>query len=318
MLAYGPLFFGLLVAAAVLLGFAALWRVMRSRDPVDARLQDYGTDAQGLLGDSSDLFVMGRRRTWPGVNRLLAGFGLGPQLALLLARADVPLSAAEYALIVLGLAVLGLVVGTLRSGLLVGLALAVLGGALPLLFLRFRARRRQQAFTDQLPEVLTLLVGGLRAGYGLSQAVEMLVDNLPPPASTEFARVLHAVELGLPVQQALGDMADRVGTDDIALVVTAINAQYEMGGNLAQTLETISQTVRDRLRLLREIRVLTSQQRFTGYVLAVWPIFLAVAIYLINADYMRRLLELPWLIAVAIVMQILGFLVIRRIVDIEV
>jgi tight adherence protein B len=239
---------------------------------------------------------------------------------MLLSRADVGLTAAEYTLIIVGVVVAGFLIGALRAGALVGLALGVVCGFLPILYLRFRAGRRQRAFTEQLPDTLTLLIGGLRAGYGLTQALDTLVDNLPPPSSTEFARVMRAIGLGLPVQQALSQMADRVGTDDIALVVMAINAQYEMGGNLAQTLETISETVRDRIRLLRDIRVLTAQQRLTGYILLVWPIVIGVGIYLLAPDYMSRLFEpgMFWLPIGAVVMMIVGFLVIRRIVDIEV
>ena len=147
---------------------------------------------------------------------------------------------------------------------------------LPLLYLRSRRRRRQRAFSEQIPEILTLLVGALRAGYGLSQAMGVVVKQLAPPASVEFGRVIRAVGLGLPIDRALTDMANRIGTDEAGMIVTAINVQHETGGNLAQTLDTIGDTVRDRLRMKREIRVLTSQQRLTGYILVALPIGLAV------------------------------------------
>jgi tight adherence protein B len=194
-------------------------------------------------------------------------------------------------------------------------------GGLPLLYARWRQGRRQRAFTAQLPDVLTLLVGGLRAGHGLSQSLETVVQQVLPPASTEFSRVMRAVELGLPVQKALGDMAHRVGVDDLDLVVTAINVQYEMGGNLAETLDVIADTVRDRIRILREIRVLTAQQRYTGRILAVLPLVVGFGLFVLNPGYMGRLFEPGWiraLPAAALLMQIAGFLVIQRIVDIEV
>lgn len=317
---YGPLLAGVLVAVSVLIGFQALWRYTRIRNPVESRLQEYGVSEEELRTAGAEAPVTGRRRGWPGVNRLLAGFGLGHRLATLLARADVQLTAAEYTLIMLGLGLIGFLVGTVRAGALLGLVIGIVCTLLPFIYLRMRANRRQKAFTEQLPDVLTMLVGGLRAGYGLNQSLEMLIDNLPPPASTEFARVMRSVGLGLPIQQALSEMAARVGVDDLSLMVTAINAQHEMGGNLAHTLETIGETVRDRLRLLREIRVMTSQQRLTGYILAVWPFVVGLAIFLINPDYMRRLFEpgMWWLPAIALGMQIVGYLVIRRIVDIEV
>lgn len=317
---YGPLLFGVLVALAVLVGFFALWRLVRSRDPVDARLLQYGVTGDELRVADPKALEPSRRRTWPALNRLLAGFGMGQRLAKALTLADVPLTSAEFALIMAGAGVVGFLIGTLRGGAGLGLVLGAVCILLPIMYLRMRKNRRQRALTEQLPETLTLLVGGLRAGYGLNQSLEMLVDNLPPPTSDEFARVNRAVSLGLPMQQALADMADRVGIDDLGLIVTAINAQHEMGGNLAQTLETIGETVRDRLRLLREIRVMTAQQRFTGYVLAVWPFAIALGIYLLNPDYMRRLFEpgMLWLPITALVMMVLGYIIIRRIVDIEV
>jgi tight adherence protein B len=316
----GPLFFGLLVALVVLVGFAAVWRTLRSTDAVDARLKEYGIRVGQPLDAEPDQDTARRRFALPTVNRLLAGFGFGPRLAKTLTRANVPLTAAEFAVIMLGAGMVGFFVGTVRLGPLLGLPLGLVAGYAPFVVVSYKAGRRQRAFVDQLPDVLTLLVGALRAGYGLSQALQALVDQLPPPASEEFARVTRAVGFGLSVQQALNEMAERVGTDDLDLVVTAINVQYEMGGNLAQTLDTIGETVRDRIRILREIQVLTAQQRITGYVLAVWPLVVAFAIFLINPGYAKRLLEpgMRWLPAMAVVMQILGFLLIRRIVDIEV
>jgi len=264
---------------------------------------------------------MRRRAAWSQVRRLLAGLGLGPRLATALGRADLPLTAAEFTVIILGAGFLGFVIGTVRLGPALGLALGAICAYLPMLYVRQRERRRQRALTMQLPEVLTLLVGGLRVGHGLSQALEGVIRQVSPPASTEFARVMRAVELGVPVQRALSDMANRVDIDDLDLVVTAINVQYEMGGNLAQTLEVIADTVRDRIRILREIRVLTAQQRFTGYVLAVLPIVVGVGIFMLNPQYIRRLFEPGWirlLPAAALLMQGVGFVVIRRIVDIEV
>ena len=318
---YGPLLFGLLVALAVLIGFVALWRTVRSRDPAEARLDEYGVGGQHDVGADSDADAPAPRRPWSGANRLLTGFGLGPRLAAALVLADLPVTAAEFMLIVLGAGGVGFLLGTMRLGPALGLALGALCGCLPFLYLRLAQQRRQRALTDQLPQVLTLLVGGLRAGYGLSQGLATLVEQLPPPSSTEFGRVTRAMELGVPVERALSQMAERVGTDDLALVVTAINVQYEMGGNLAQTLEIIGETVRGRIHMLREIRVLTAHQRFTGYVLAAMPLAFAFLRFSRGPEVLNRLFEpgLPRLMLIAaVVMQVLGFVVIRRIVDIEV
>jgi tight adherence protein B len=317
----GPLLFGMLVALTVMIGFVALGRVVPTQDPIEARLKEYGVSEREPVSGDTDAHATRRRAAWPGVNRLLAGFGLGPRLATALARADLPLTAAEFALIMVGAGAAGFLLGTVRMGLGLALALAAIFGYLPILYLRSKQNHRQRAFTDQLPDVLTLLVGALRAGYGLTQSLEMLVEQLPPPASVEFARVMRAIGLGLPVHRALSEMAERVGSDDLDLVVTAIGVQYEMGGNLAQTLDTIGDTVRDRIRILREIRVLTAQQRLSGYILAVVPPFLGLMLFVLNPEYMSGLLEPGWirlLPIAAVLMQVAGFLVIRSIVDIEV
>ncbi len=149
----------------------------------------------------------------------------------------------------------------------------------------------------------------------------LLVDEMSDPASKEFARVTQAITLGVPVQRALADMAGRVGSSDWDMVVTAINVQYETGGNLAQTLDTIGYTVRDRIRLLRDIRVLTAQQRLTGYVLALLPFFVGFCMFIISPQYISRLFEPGWIRLLpvgAIILEIIGFLIIRRIVDIDV
>jgi tight adherence protein B len=315
-----PILVSVLAGLAILLVFMALWVLLQERDPVEERLEEYA----GVGDFGAAAYAVGdvtRRYYDSKLMRFLAGFGLGPKLALLLTRANVPMTATEFTLIVVGLAVLGFVAGTLRLSPWLGLAMAAIMAVLPVVIVRVRWRRRLRAFTEQLPDMLTLLVGSLRAGYGLSQSIEVLVDRMPPPSSEEMENVMRAVNLGLPIQRALTDAVERIGSDDFNLVVVAINVQYETGGNLAETLEIIAETVRDRLRILSEIRVMTTQQRFTGYVLGFLPMAVAVFLFFVNPGYITRLLEPGWVRILpigALVMQVLGFLVIRQIVDIEV
>jgi len=313
------LLFGILLALLVLLGFLALRRRLEARDPVDARLKQYGVT--GEVAEAATGGTDARPRTWPVTTRLINGFGFGPKLAADLVRADVPLTAAELALIAVAAGLGGFFLGGWRGGLLIGLALGLVCGYLPIFYVRSRGGRRAQQLTDQLPDVLTLLVGALRAGYGLPQAIGLLVEQLPPPASVEFGRAMRAIGLGMPVQRAVNQMADRVRSDDLDLVVTAINVQYEVGGNLVQTLGTIGGTIRDRIVMKREIRSLTAQQRLTGYVLAALPIFLAIGFSIINPGFLDPLFapgRIRLLPVGAVVLEIMGFLVIRKIVDIEV
>ncbi len=309
-----------LVAVAVLLGFVGFWRLVTTIDPMESRMQDYAgaediLTAEQMEGGGRDGGLRAR------LARLVMGLGLAPQLAEALSQADVPFTAAEFALLMVGTAALGFVVGLVRLGPILGLVLGALGGALPLVYLHMVRGRRQRAFTEQLPDMLTLLVGGLRAGHGLSQALDTLTDQMSPPVSTEVERVLRAVRLGVPMDRALSDMAERVGTEDARLMVTAIIIQRESGGNLAETLDIISDTLRDRVRVQRELMTLTAQQRMSGIVLALLPVFLALAIFMISPAFFQPFMEPGWprlLPAAAVVMMIVGFLVMRRILDIEV
>lgn len=321
MIISAPFLVSLLGSSAVLLIFFALWLLLRARGPVEERLDQYGAGnyaaaTHPMAGGSGQ-----QRYFSSGFKRFLAGLGLGPRLGLALVRADLPLTAAEFTLVIIGLSVLGFALGTIRFSPWLGLGLAPLFGALPVVYLRIRQRRRLRVFTEQLPDMLTLLTGALRAGYGLTQSLEILVERLPAPISDELARVTRAINLGTPIKQALHDMAERVGSDDLDLIVIVITVQHDIGGNLAETLEIIGETVRDRLQILREIRVLTAQQRFTGFVLALLPLVAAFLIFMVNPEYISRLFEPGWvrlLPIIAVVLQLMGYYVISRIVDIEV
>jgi len=316
----GPLLFGAAVGLCVLIGFVATWRMLGRRDPVTTRLREFGVSERDLTSPAGISDTAGRLR-WSGTNRMLSASGLGPRLAFALVQADLPLTAAEFALIMVMFFLASALIGALRLGLPLGILIGLLLACLPLLYLNSRRRRRQRAFSEQIPEILTLLVGALRAGYGLSQAIGVVVKQVAPPASVEFGRVIRAVGLSLPIDRALTDMANRIGTDEAGMLVTAINVQYETGGNLAQTLDIIGDTIRDRLRMQREVRVLTSQQRLTSYILVALPIGLAFVLRMLNPSYIQQLFQ-PGLMRIVLVgvllMWIVGFLVIRRIVDIEV
>ena len=273
-----PLAFSVLLAAAVLLGFIGLWRLSNVEDAIEARLSQYGGAGTTVAGQSPSGTDS---KGFPGLNRALGQMSVGGSIANRLSRADVPLTVAEFLLIALILAAILGVLGWSRGGFLLAAVLGATGIFLPVIYLNIKAGRRRDAFTGQLPDLLTLLVGALRAGYGVTQAMDMLVGRMPKPASVEFARVMRAVNLGIPVNRALNDMADRAGSDDLFMIVTAVNVQAELGGNLAQILDTITETIRERIRIKREIRVLTAQQRMTGYLLAFMPIGFAVAVSLL-------------------------------------
>lgn len=311
------LLFGVLVALSVLTGFIAFWRVMATDDPVEARLKEYGMLAEVMRSarakdDGNQL---------PTVTRLLNSFRLGRTLTPMLTLAGVALTPAEFVLIILGLGLMLALIGWWQGSPLIGLALGASVLPMSLMYLRYRREQRRKALTGQIPEMLTMLVGALRVGYGLTQALDIVREQSPAPLSQELARTLRAINLGAPLPRALDEMAERSGSDDMVLIVTAMNIQYELGGNLAQTLEIIEDTIRSRIRIKREIKVFTSQGLFTGLLLGLLPVGVAAIMLVLNPAYMGRLFE-PGLgrtiLAAAAMMQIIGFVVIRRIITIEV
>lgn len=312
------------VLAAILVGlamfslFMAIRQMIPVKDPVEERLREYGLTEYIRSGGRHQ---EERPERFHLLEQLAQGFGLAEKWRAMLLRANVPMTVGEFAALLLGLCAVGFVVGALRGGPLVGAMVAGVFCFIPFFYMKQRQAKRKQAFAAQLPDVLTLLVGSLRAGYGLSQAIELLSREVPDPAATEFQRVVRSMSLGLPLQKALQLMAERVESDDFDLVVTAITVQYEMGGNLSTILDNISSTIRERVRVLREVQVLTAQQRMTGNVLAGLPVFLAVALSFISPGYFEPFFEPGWpriLPLFAGGMIAIGFLIIRKIVDIKV
>lgn len=315
----GPLIFALLIGGLMAFVFVVLWRATLANDLADTRIRNLGQTVS--LDDQPDNSAASMRKALSPLTRLVNGFSFGPRLAASLSAADLSLTVSEYTLVIVLVAALGFALGWWRGGLLLGTVFAAVLGYIPIFYLGYRVKQRRAAFANQLPEMLTLLVGSLRAGHGLSQALNNLTEQMPKPASVEFGRVMRAVNLGLPVSRALNDLAQRIGTSEIDLVVTAIVVQNELGGNLATTLDTISDTIRDRIRMKREIRVLTSQQRLTGGLLALMPVALALGLTLISPGYMNPFFAPGWVRIMpvgAVIMQILGFLAMRKIMDIEV
>jgi len=311
-----PMAIAMLAGLAVLLMFVALWRRYGARDLVEARLGEYGQIADPVVATRQASTSL-KDRLGDGIRRLTWAQGLAESLR----QADVPYTAVEYGLIMLALGAVGFVFGMARAGLMLGIPLGAAGIFLPILYLKQKGQKRRNLIADQLPDVLTLLTGALRAGYGLSQALAVVADQAPEPSRSEYVRVQQAVELGLPLQQAMSDMADRVGSDEVDLFVSVINIQFELGGNLAETLDTIGDTIRDRIRLQREIRTQTAQQQLSGYVLVALPVVLGLGITIISPGFMDPLFE-PGITRIMligmVVLEILGFIIMRKILDLKV
>ena len=239
-----------------------------------------------------------------------------------LARANVKLRVQEYYLIRIGLAIgLFLVVGILRGFFPMGLVGGVVGYFLPRIWVSRRIGGRLSAFNKQLPDTITLLSNSLRAGSSFLQSSELVSRESPPPVSEEFGRVVREVNLGLTMEQAMANMVRRIKSDDLDLMVTAINIQQQVGGNLAEILDTIAFTIRERVRIKADVQTLTAQGRYSGYLVAFLPIGIAGALNVINPSFMQPLFEETLgriLLGVGGVMMMIGFFMIQKITNIEV
>lgn len=264
------------------------------------------------------------------------GFGEGMRAQL--RKADLKLTVAEYLLLHLVTFVLAGLVGYVifsspdrpQVSLFLAAVSAFAGLFVPRIWVGMQRNRRLNQFNQQLSDVLNLWVNSLRAGYSVMQSLEAIAGEAPDPSSTEFKRVVQEVQLGIPVETSLDHMLERMESDDLDMVFTAVNIQREVGGNLAEILDVISHTIRERVRIQGEIRTLTAQGRLTGYILSGLPIILALFLYAINPDYMGRLFSGPpfiggsqvpcgfVIITIGLIMIAIGSAVIRRIVDIEV
>ena len=307
---------GILVGVAVLVLLYGLGQSMVPRDEIDERLDEW-IQAERKAGRGEEAQSLMER-----VDRSVQNRGFGAKLRDDLTQADLALTVTEYlAIRVAILAVFSLVGYFLQRNLLTAALLGLVGYVLPLFYVRMRQRQRLRAFKSQLPDVLDHLVGSLRAGYGLLQAVEWVAMQIPNPAGYEFERVIREVQLGRGVMEALDSMVRRIPSDDLALIVTGIKIQYEVGGRLADVLEIVAHTIRERVRIQREINVLTAQQRYSGYVLIVLPIALALFLMILNPEYEMRLFDPGPTLCIPVgagLMMIVGFFAMRRIVDIEV
>ncbi|MFL5947456.1 MAG: VWA domain-containing protein [Gaiellaceae bacterium] len=258
----------------------------------------------GLFRATEQAFA--HRRVWLKLQRKLE-------------RADLPLRTVEFAYLIVGS---GFVVGVFAAlsgrsslGILIGFAI---GGAIPYGFVAFKARRRMNAFEDQLPDLLVTLAASLKAGHSFKQGIQTVVDEGQEPASKELGRVISDTRLGRPMDEALADTAERIGSKNFAFVITAVTIQRQVGGSLAGLFDMVADTVRQRQQFARKIKGLTAMGRASAYVLIGLPFFVAFAMTLMNPSYMDPLYNTSTghtLIMVGLVMMAFGSLILKKLVS---
>jgi len=326
------------VAAAAIFLIAIGIATSGSGTAVSARLERYasGKDkAAATTGQGGIQDMLASSAALSQLNRVVEQRDFGANLARDIARADLKLKPSEFLAIwavsiigvPLAMVVFSLGLPALRNPLFLVVG-ALIGFLLPRFWLSRRKAGRLNAFNKQLPDTITLLANALRAGSSFLQAIELVVRESRPPISTEFSRVIREVNLGLPFEQALENMVRRVRSDDLELMATAISIQHTVGGNLAEILDSIAYTIRERVRIKGEIRTLTAQQRLSGYVVGFLPIGLAAFLFIAAPNFMDAMflnppsvLGLPAGVVLLLFggfMMFIGFMLIRKIVDIEV
>jgi tight adherence protein B len=311
---------GLLVLAiAVLLGKREA-KVQRQLAGYD--LPDLGeVDGGGGGGGSGSPETAVVQQAVAVTSRIAEHYGFLTRVEALLEEADIPLRAGELLFYTPAFGILLFLLLAVLVGPLVGLIGAVVLCVVPFAFLNNRVRARRLKFERQLPDTLTLLASSLRAGFSLMQGLEAVAQEIADPMQKELQRVFTEVRLGRPVEDALGDAADRMNSNDLRWTVMAIRIQREVGGNLAVLLDTVSDTMVKRERVRRELRALTAEGRLSAVVLSLVSPVLALMIWLIQPEYLRPLFHDAIGIAgliLAVGLSIIGWFWLRRIVDIEV
>jgi tight adherence protein B len=313
-----------LAALTVALYYFVSRDTQKYRDRIEERmkqmLHEHGADAskrelellkQELLSDI------------PAFHRLMLRFQVFNQLQEILRQADVKIvNVNQFILLSLLLGVLGGLILFFFSGSLIAMLMGTIVLAIaPLMFVRRKRRKRFQHFIEQLPDALELMIRSLQAGHSFSSALQMVATEMPEPISREFGKAYEEQNLGLNIKIALENLVERMPILDLKLCVTAVLIQREIGGNLSEVMHNISHTIRERFRIQGEIRVKSAQARLSGYIISALPAFLFFWINLINPNFMKPLYEYEYgmhIIVGAIVMQVVGWLIIRKIVSIEV
>jgi len=270
-----------------------------------------------------------------GLRAKKAGHQASPYLESLAAnlnQADMPLRPFEYLLLQVGLAVVGLIIGSQLLGFVhSAIILGLVGFLAPMIVMRMRQHSRRMKFSRQLADALMLLAGALRSGYSFIKGLELVAAEMGDPMSKELKRALREIQIGNTVDQSLMDLSKRVANTDMEIVICAYLIQREVGGNLTELMEKVAETIRERFRIRGDIRTLTAQGRLSGVIVSLLPFALSGFIILVNPSYFDPLLHSPmvrlglWsvpegmvVIGFALFMQIIGALWIYRIVSIKI
>jgi tight adherence protein B len=315
------IFVFLVVSGTIVAGYLAVTRLpgALATRRMDQRLRDVSMPAWGTSEELEETVIKANvAGPLPALDRMVAS----SWMQRLIEQSGVNTTPSALLFISVGIAAaLGVTTYLFTSRALIPMLFTIAGLVAPTLYLVRRRVTRFKRFEEQFPEALDLLSRAIRAGHAFQTAMGMVADELPPPVGPEFRKTYDRQNFGLPLRDALNELTERVSILDVRFFVTAVLIQRETGGNLAEILDNLAQVVRERFKILRQVRVHTAHGRFTGYVLLALPAALGVALVFINPDLMRLLFQERMghmLLAGAMVLQTVGFFWIRAVVKIEV
>lgn len=314
----------LLIFLSITIGGYALAAWFQHRNDAERALAARVAAMTGALSDAAPASVLKDRRLSriAFLNGLLERMALTRPMVRLIRQAGLRKRAGEVLLYVPLLASIGFLLNQLLQGNFVsGLMFAALGGSMPLMVLQRMRRKRARQFGEQLPDALDLIEAALRAGHGLVSAFGVVAEEFPDPIAEELREVCDEVRLGLPLRDALHNLMDRIDDADLPILVVGILVAEDSGGNLAEVLDNVAHTIRERFKLLRDINVMTAQGRFSGLVLTSLPFLVGGAMLLLNYKYFSPMLDTEsghHLLLYAFLSVVSGHLLIRRIVQMPV
>lgn len=239
-----------------------------------------------------------------------------------LAKADIPLRGEEFILInILSGIIPAVLLGVIFTNVALAIVICIAGLIIPRMIIKVAKQKRVVRFNNQIGDALVIMSNSLRAGFSFLQSMEMVSKEMPSPIADEFSRTLREMNFGTPTEESMTNLAKRIDSDDLDLVVTAVLIQRQVGGNLSEVLDNISHTIRERIRIKGEIKTLTAQGRMSGMIIGFLPLGICAILFVINPSYMMTLFTNVvglFIVGVGIISQMIGLFIIKKVVDIEV
>lgn len=316
----------LLIFFSIFMLVLGLYRLVAANQIlVNQRVEKYTSKDMHTISDKIKMNVKtgtNMKNLFKQISKIFAAKSYTRSIEVELAKADIPLRGEEFVLInILTSIVPALFIGFIFTNIALGFIICIAGFILPRMFVKVAKQKRVVKFNNQIGDALVVMSNSLRAGFSFLQAMEMVSKEMPAPISDEFSRTLREMNFGTPTEEAMTNLAKRIDSDDLDLVVTAVLIQRQVGGNLSEVLDSISHTIRERIRIKGEIKTLTAQGRMSGMIIGFLPIGICAILFVINPTYMMTLFTNViglFIVGLGITSQMIGVFIIKKVVDIEV